>query len=109
MIHLYRGILTILFIATSFHGLAQTTAKEIANSYQLELNLTVSLEKKFSDILMKYKSKFDDKDLKIKNFNVLLKQEELEVHKILNPEQFRIYKELKKRIEPLKKYRFENN
>ncbi len=95
----------------SFLGLYTSYSQEenfkelIIDKYVSELKLDDEVREEFTLVLVKYKPLFEKKSINIRDYNILLKREVLEIHEILDRSQFSTYKKIKKIIEPNKKYR----
>lgn len=83
--------------------------QETFAAYNKELKLTPEKAQNFKNILKKYNGIISDLTTQKKDdnltFNKTVKLQDLEIFKILNSEQFEIYKKAKALIEPTKKYR----
>lgn len=83
------------------------TIAEVTKSYTKELNLSKAQARKFKKVLKSYSTAFNTSKVKNddKGFNEVLKEETLEIYKLLTKEQFKKYKAIKARIEPNKVFR----
>lgn len=79
--------------------------KEILITYTTQLLLTGQQKKEFKKIYKKFENDLMNSTLDNTSFNSLLKQRDLEMFSLLNKDQFKAYKDLKKEIEPNLKYR----
>lgn len=95
----------------SFLGLYTSYSQEekfkelIIDKYVSELKLDDKAQKEFTLVLVKYKPLFEKIYSNEGDYNALLKNEALEIYKILDRSQFSEYKKIRKIIEPNKKYR----
>ena len=103
-----KKLVLALFILSAFVLNAQdvVNSKKLLTQYEEVLDLTEEQASKFTLILEKHNVGLYKNDIDSKTFNKLNKLRDLEFYKIMTKEQFSIYKEAKKEIEPQLKYRF---
>jgi hypothetical protein len=104
-------IISLMFF-TSSHLQAQdivpkTSIKAVVKLYTTSLDLSKKQRKQFQKILKKYQAYFvtDGSREQDQQYNKYLKLETLEIFEILSQEQFKLYKEAKKTIEPTKSFK----
>lgn len=104
-----KHLLTCLLFVLCFNSFSQedATKEKIINNYIVELNLNQKQVMIFSEIIDKYHDTLKDAKLTDNEFNKINKQRGLEIYKVLNKNQFAVYKRLQKDIEPDLNYRFD--
>ena len=104
-----KRIVFLLLVFWSFFVNAQDTliSIRIADKYASLIEFSGNQKDKFLLILEKYNLELYKKDIDKQKFNKANKLRDLEVFKLLNPEQFTIYKEAKSKIEPSLIFRFQ--
>lgn len=115
MIRNLSTIICLVSLAISTVSAQEMDTKKFINKvhkqYVQKLELTPKQSVDFKKILNKYNpeiKKLIDEKVKNSEINKRLKLNDLAIYKILTSVQFAKYKELKSKLEPLKKYHFDS-
>lgn len=97
-----KKIIFVLLLASVIITNAQETkpTDKILESYLTELQLDINQKKQFINVYSKYKTQLNAKSIENNEFNRINKERDLGFYKILNQEQIKLYRKLKKELEP---------